>query len=76
VKYSVNVLFLLFSQVHEQPEPINRFSWLMIQNACSDSRKCLLGVWSKIEQNLGRDSLKTPIFRPRNAFFPLKCNRQ
>jgi hypothetical protein len=29
-------------------------------NACSDVRKCLLGVWSKIEKNWGRGSLKTP----------------
>jgi hypothetical protein len=30
---------------------------------------------SKVEQNYGGGSLKTPNFRPCNAIFPLKKNR-
>ena len=68
-------VFLTFSEVRAQPKLKNRFSWLMAQNACFGVRKCLLGVWSKIEQNWGRGSLKTPNFRPCNAFSPLKKKR-
>ena len=70
VKYKVRVLFFpffLFSEARAHYRPINRSSWLMAQNACSDVRKCLLGVWSTTKPKWGRGSLKTPNFRPRNA---------
>jgi hypothetical protein len=64
----------VFRVPRPQPEPRNRFSRLLAQNACFGVMKCLLGVWLKFWQVWGRGAPKASNFRPRNANSPLKRN--
>jgi hypothetical protein len=75
VKYNVGVLFSQFHFLIETFLGLRTArtgeAILMVDGskpiAYSDLRKCLLGVWSTIHQNLGHGSKKTPNFRPHNA---------
>ena len=50
--------FLFYTCHRLQPKRLNRFSWLMAQNAWIGARKCLSYVWTMSDQFLGVVSSK------------------